>query len=557
MSNRFAAVTLVLMGLILLEARAEDRATLDRRTRGPLSHLAIEKVATHVQVLGSDLLGGRAPGSTGGEIAARYLAERLGEYGLLPPAPDSSYYQQVPLHGSTPTSQCHMKVSAPDTTADLALGDDYLLYATGAQTLIPQPVPLIFAGYGIIAPEFDYNDYQSIDVNGAIAVFLSGEPQSTDPHTFDGPRPTVHALPGAKQRLALALGARGSILIPSPAEERRTSWARRRRDFAFEHVTLAYGVSDNLAVLMNPSQAHLLFRHAAAGFLDVVAMDSTGAMQSFPLATSLTFHGSFRERDFQASNVAGLVPGNDPLLADSYLLISAHYDHLGVGIPVDGDSIYNGVIDNATGVAAALEMARVFSLPENRPNRSLVFLFPTAEESGLLGSRFYCDHPLVPLHRTIASINVDGLAFLDTFDDVVGVGGEYSTLGNVLGQVASALRLEVSPIPFDISTREEFSHSDNYAFARAGIPSILIQEGLRFRHIPQEEAIRRLAEWGREVYHSPFDDLTQPISLAAANQHLRVITAMAATLASGYQDPQWVPGHPFALARLQSIAEQR
>ncbi|MBD3335155.1 MAG: M28 family peptidase [Candidatus Eisenbacteria bacterium] len=519
------------------------------------SRLTLARLAGHVQYLGRDILRGRAPGTAGGDTAAAYIARRMGEFGLTPLGPDSSFFQYVPLHGSTSSEESLLRLTRNDSTVKLSLWNDYLLHSAGAQTWVARPTPLVFVGYGIVAPEFDYSDYQSVDVDGAIAVFLSGEPPSEDPSYFHGPWETMHASPAAKRRLALSRGARGTILIPSP--RRYVSWERRKRDYGFEYLTLAYGESDNLSLVLNPKAAESLFRGSGHRFADVCRWDSAGAVRSFPLETSISFHGSFAERDFLSPNVAGLLPGGDPLQADSYVLIVAHYDHLGVGIPVEGDSIYNGVVDNATGVAALLEIARVYAAGERAPARSMLFLCVTAEEEGQLGARYYCDHPLVPLYKSVAALNIDGLAFLDTFDDVIAVGGEYSTLSGHAAAAARSRGLRLAEMPAGLSPREEFTRSDQYIFARAGVPAVLLQEGLHYRNYEVEDAVRLLLVWGRDVYHSPFDDLHQPLNPAAALQHTQVLATMAGILAETHAEPQWLPGAPFAAVRMRSFLERR
>jgi Zn-dependent M28 family amino/carboxypeptidase len=286
-------------------------------------------------------------------------------------------------------------------------------------------------------------------------------------------------------------------------------------------------------------------------------MERTNNLRSFSLPASASFRGSFQQRDFLAANVIGLLEGSDPELKHTYVIVSAHYDHLGIGPAVAGDSIYNGVFDNAAGVAATLEMAAAFAgLPE-KPKRSLLFLFVTGEEKGLLGSTYYVDHPMVPLHRTIANVNIDGLAMFDTFDDIVGVGAELSTLGESLQHAAGELNLSVSPVPAPFAEAASFGRSDQIAFARGGIPAILIMEGVKYRNTPAGEGLQRMIAWGRRIYHTPFDDLQQPMNLQAAQQHAQILFAFCHHLANLDAAPEWKKGSPYLNARLQSLAEQR
>ncbi|MDZ7269714.1 MAG: M20/M25/M40 family metallo-hydrolase [candidate division KSB1 bacterium] len=516
-----------------------------------------ERLYHHLAVLGSDSLEGRGTGTRGGEKAAAYLAQQFRSFGLLPAGDDNTYFQQIPMHASKPLPDSKLQLMTKNGPVDLVLGADYLLYNTGAQTFIPKPVPLVFVGYGIIAPEYDYNDYQALNVVGKIVVFLSGEPYANDFTYFEGEQETVHALPEVKQKVALSRGAVGSIMIPSPRHPAGRDWQYWLDQFAFEDVRLFYSAAGNLSVVMNPAVAGRLFDGAAFSLAEVLARERVNAVHSFTLPVTASFRGSFQQRDFLAANVIALLPGSDPELRDTYVLVSAHYDHLGMGPAVAGDSIYNGVFDNAAGVAAVLEIARAFAGLKEKPRRSLLFVLVTGEEKGLLGSTYYVDHPVKPLYRTIANLNVDGLAMFDTFADIVGVGAELSTLGELLHQLAGALHLKVSPIPSPFADIAAFGCSDQVAFARGGIPALLIMEGMQYHNTPPAAGLQRMIDWGRHIYHSPCDDLRQAINRAAMEQHTRILFAFCHLLANLQTAPEWKKGTPYRNARLQSLAEKR
>jgi hypothetical protein len=517
--------------------------------------VSAEALGMHTFFLGDDARRGRAPGTPGEAEAARYIAGELQRAGLDPLGRDGSWLQDVPLHGTIPTDGTELLVTSPCHTGPLRLGEDYLLFTGGVQTLIPREVPLVFAGYGIAAPEFDYNDYQDLDVAEKVVVILEGEPHSDDPDYFAGTQATVYSTAEAKQRIALSRGARGSLLIPSALEPAR-EWARLRQEYAFEHLSLAYSLPRHLSARIHPAAAASLFCEAGWDLEAVHRMERDHTLRSFPLPARIRFRGEFRERDFFGRNVVGVLPGGDPEVGDTYVLVSAHYDHLGVGPPVEGDRIYNGVIDNAIGVAGALEIARVLAARPEAPARSIVFLFPTAEEEGLLGSLYYLDHPLVPVHRTVANVNVDGLAHLDTFADVVGIGGEKSTLGETLVCVASRRGLEVSEVPA-LARADPFTFSDQAAFAEVGVPAILVNEGLRWSGHSPEEALALYAQWGRHRYHQPSDDLEQPLNFAASRQHVELLADLVWEIANDPEPPRWHPGQPEALAQLRTRAEGR
>jgi len=522
-----------------------------------IKNISADSIRKHVELLGHDSLQGRGTGTRGERIAAHYIASHLEKHQFIPIGDQRSFFQSIPMHGSFPLRESQLKIYNEAEEYQLALGKDYLLYKSGAQTFIPQPVPLVFVGYGIIAPEFDYDDYQAMDVEGKVVVFLSGEPLSSDSLYFNGSDPTIYSYAESKQRLAISRGAIGSILIPSSGDYQHWDWQRSVRDFAFEDITLAYSVAGNLAVLMNAETAKILFETTPILLDQVFEMDRAGALHSFDLSTKLSFKGVFTEREFFASNIIGMFEGANRKPDDSYLIISAHYDHLGIGQPIAGDSIYNGVLDNAIGVAASMEIARAFTMLPQKPLHSIIFLFLTGEEKGLLGSTYYLDHPIVPLYKTIANLNIDGLAVNDQFNDVVGIGAELSTLGDYLKKVAGLLNLKVSPIPSQFAATESFARSDQVAFARAGIPSILISEGLNYKNMTQEEALQKTIEWFENVYHTPFDDLNQPINYEAVRQHCQVLFAFCYSLANSTVLPQWKPGTPFINERLRTIAEKR
>ncbi len=519
----------------------------------------IEHLQGHVSYLSCDSLAGRATGSKGEHRAALYLAHHLRAYGVQPFGDRKTYFQHIPMHGSKPLASTHILLTNGSAQKKLHIERDFLLFKSGAQTFLPKATPLVFVGYGISAPEYDYNDYQTVNVQGKIVVFLPGEPLSSDETYFNGSAPTVYSYPESKQRTAIAHGAIGSILLHIPNRPSALPWAHYRQAFSFEDVTLAYRVTGNLSVLLNATHfvAEFLFRGCDYSLEEILQMAANHTMRSFALKTQLQFSGQFAERDFVSQNVVGLLPANVLFPKDEYVIVSAHYDHLGIGLPVKGDSIYNGAMDNAMGTAGALELARILQASSQKRKRHLLFLFVTGEEKGLLGSTYYTDHPRVPLFKTSADVNIDGLAMFDTFNDVVGVGAEYSTLGLLLQKVAQEDSLSSSPVPPQFLQYESFARSDQMAFAWAGIPSILIMDGLNYRHLTFGEGLQKWLSWNREIYHSPFDDMHQPVCWQAAAQHVQFLARFVRTLLNSNREIVWKDGLPFKNIRLQTIAEQR
>ncbi|MDX1384433.1 MAG: M28 family peptidase, partial [Thermoanaerobaculia bacterium] len=483
---------------------------------GELPSLSVDRILEHLRVLGGDEMEGRGTGSPGGRRAARYLEARLTELDLEPMG-GGGFRQDVPMHGSRPLRSSRLELVDPQGEhRSLELWDDYIIFDTTPSTLLPQPLPMFFVGYGIVAPEYDHNDYQQIDPQGGIVVFLAGEPPSSDSDYFAGEAPTEHSDPALKFRTALSRGARGALLLPSRREGAFTRWEDVLDAFQSEDVTLPYGVAGSLDLVLREDNAPLLFA-GTTSWREVQRLDGLGELRSFPLAMRMRFDGAFRQRDFTAANLLARLRGSDPILSDEHVIVAAHYDALGVGRPhataAAGssrnaeDTIYNGVIDNASGTAVTLEIARVLAGAAVAPRRSILFLFVTGEEQGLLGSRYYRDHPVVPLHRTAAAINIDGIAFLDTTRAFVGIGSQYSTLGSLLEETLAPLGLRRGQVPAAFRHREPFYTSDQLAFAQAGIPSILVMESLDFENLEEREGLERFVRWGRERYHTPFDDL--------------------------------------------------
>ena len=518
------------------------------------SNVNIRTLRQSTAVLGSDALEGRAPGTPGGNRAARYIEQQLRSYGLESVMTDDEFKQQVPLHGSVPLQGTRLQLESLGNTLDLELWEDYVLFTTGEQTLVPEFVPMVFVGYGIIAPEFDYDDYADLDVAGKIVVYLDGEPPSAEDDFFDGSRATVYSSAEAKKRMALSRGARGGLLVPLIDDEIAAAWQRTRFDFAFEDLSLAYAVPGHLSAILHPDRAEWLFSDALYDWDQVRSMASRGIVRSFHLPVKLRFEGRFRTRDVLAPNVVAGLPGRDPRFRNTAVVVSAHYDHLGIGPAIRGDSIYNGVVDNALGVAGVLEIARVLAGLDRAPRRTVIFLLTTAEEEGLLGTQFFLDHPPLSRSKMAANVNVDGLAFTDTFDSVIGVGSELSTLGRSLEDVAEKLGLAVGRLPDLFWDAESFSRSDQKAFAERGVPSILVNEGFDLRHLTEDEAIRGNLEWLANRYHTPFDDLEQPLDWRAVEQHCRVILALVYTLAEDPREPEWYQGTPYLYERLLSRA---
>jgi len=512
-----------------------------------VDHISFEK---NVSVLGSDLFEGRGTGTRGGELAANYIAKQFQKNGLLPFG-NNSYFQDVPLHGSSVLDKSNLVIYSAYDTVYLKHSIDYLLSNTGEQTILPYPIEIVFAGYGIIAPEYDHNDYIEKDVTGKIVILLDGEPYSNNNDYFAGNEPTIYSYIDTKHRIAISRGAAGTIIIPDFTTKTEWNWEELVNDYSFEDINLLYSASDNFCILLNPNVAINILN-----IPETISFDGLNKKINNQ-NISLKFEGEFFEREFKSQNVIGIINPAQENIIDEYIIISAHYDHLGIGPEINSDAIYNGVLDNALGVAALIEIAKNINLNADLLKRPIIFIALTGEEHGLLGSTFYTDHPVVPLYKTIANINIDGVPYLDIFNSIVGVGANLSDLIDYLNATAQKMELSISKIPPEFYSYETFNRSDQIAFAKAGIPSILVLDAIDYISLSKEAALEKIIYYNQNIYHTPFDDLNIEINYEAAGKYVKLISLFAIELSNATEEISWKENSPYNFIRLQTKAEKR
>ncbi len=511
-----------------------------------------EQIRDHVEVLASDRLEGRRPGTDGGRMAAAYIETALDRTGLRPALEDGTFRQQVPLHQSRPLPATQLDLWVFGDRISLELGADYLLHTWGPASAIPQRTPMVFVGHGIVAPEFDHNDYADVDVRGAVVVYLAGEPDF-----FAGEKTTVYAAAESKRRIALSRGAVASLLVPTAYGDTRGAWQRLRTLYGFPGLELP-GVLPSLpSFVLNPELAEMLFEDALYDYEQVRVMERTDTLRAFHLPITMTFRGRFSNRDFLSPNLVALVRGSDPQLARTAVVVSAHYDHFGIATSGTGDRIFNGAVDNALGVGGVLEIARVVAGLPRAPRRSIIFLFTTAEEEGLLGARHFLSDPPIPTSRMVANVNVDGLAFRDTFSDLVVVGGELSDVQDRLLEAVQPLGMHLGKAPRELWMQDGFARSDQLAFAEAGVPAVMVNEGFTWDQYDRAEAVEQAIDWITNVYHTPGDDLDQGLNFEAAERHVQALLGLVLTLADDPIAPKWDPQTVYAYERALAQARGR
>ncbi len=511
-----------------------------------LSRIQPEAIQAHMRFLADDLLEGRGTGSRGYELAAKYVAARFEALGLKPGGEAGGYFQAVPLRKATPVADgSSLALIRDGKRTELEAGEDFLLQS---QTLAEEDssvtAPVVFVGYGVTATALGYDDYAGIDVRGKIVVLLSGAPAAfpSDQHAW-------YSSTLLKRENLVAHGAVGVLGVLTPEDEQRIRWenmARSSKEPGFlwldETGQPFYAFPSVRGVgLLSRKAAEDLFAGTPRSLEQVFAGAKEGRPQSFELPVQASLRTVSRHERAESPNVAGVVPGWDPVLRDEYVVLSAHLDHMGIGAPIDGDSIYNGAYDNASGIAVLLEVAYAFASLGERPRRSLLFLAVTAEEQGLQGSDYFARHPTLPRGRIVANINLDMFLMLYPVRDVVAFGAEHSSLGKLVEPAAGRLGLTVSPDPFP----EEvvFIRSDQLSFVRQGIPALFLTNGLKSDDPAATGEL--LMKWRQTTYHKPGDDMRQTFDFASGATFARLNFMLAWQVAQEDAAPSWNPGDFF------------
>jgi hypothetical protein len=492
----------------------------------------------HIVYLASDALQGRLPGSPGYDRAAAYVAERFKADGLKPLS-RSGFLQPIRLAEQRVLAD-RSRASLVDSAGEqpLALGDDLIL---GSRLPQPQAIdaPLVFIGYGLHIPSRGHDDFVGQDLRGKIAVAINGGPAHLSAADKSGARAA------ATWATLERLGAVGLILLPTP-KSMDIPWARQRVLAANAGMYLADpGLQEaggpRFTATVNPDRAEKLFAKSGHSFAEVLALADAGRpIGGFALNLSLRASVATETRTLISPNIVGVLRGSDPRLAGEYVVVSAHLDHLGVGPEIAGDRIYNGAMDDASGVATVLEVAHALAKTRPRPKRSILFAVFTAEEKGLLGSRAFAENPGVPRGAIVADLNIDMPLPLWPLESLYMPGLEESSLSREALAVAAEHGLAIVPDPFP--DRNVFTRTDQFSFVRTGVPAVALKFGFTAGS-PQAQIER---SWRAERYHAPSDDLAQPVDLQAADRFNAFVKALAAHIADEPSTPVWRPGSLFA-----------
>ncbi|WP_431468989.1 M28 family peptidase [Sphingosinithalassobacter sp. LHW66-3] len=498
----------------------------------------------HVSFLASDALRGREAGTADHLVAAEYMVSQMIAAGLQPGGTDGSWYQQVPLVSFQPGEASSMRLLRDGTPTALALGSDFVVDANPLKPEQQASGDVVFAGFGISDEALGRNDYSGLDIAGKIAAVLVGVPQGLDEAAAE----RLGAV-SEKVRMARAAGAAGVILIESQQQRAQVPWAMianylgrpRMTTLDGEGQPKVSGGADNRPLgLLSREGAEKLFAGSTIDWASVRAAETTGEpMPTGPLGVSLDATVATDVTRVESPNVIGLLPGSDPVLRDQYLVLSAHLDHVGVGEPdAEGDTIYNGAMDNAIGNATLIEVARQFQRSGNAPRRSILFISLTAEEKGLLGSSYFAANPTVPVGSVVGDINFDMPIISYPLVDVVVLGQEHSTLGPATVEAAEQVGLTVVPDP--LPEENFFVRSDHYSFVQAGIPAISIDSG------PGGEGAAAIRTFLDNHYHEPSDEIGL-INWQSAAKFADLTYTVVRNVADADARPAWNPGNEYGV----------
>jgi Zn-dependent M28 family amino/carboxypeptidase len=504
----------------------------------------------HIRVLADDSLQGRAPGSVGEEKTVRYLEAQLRALGLEPGNPDGSYVQNVPLVGITPQGAPSLLLERGSRRLTLRWHDDFVAWTKhlAAQAKLERS-PLVFVGYGVEAAEFNWDDYKGTDVAGKTLVMLVNDPPLADSTQFGGRAMTYYGRWTYKYEQGMKHRAVGVLLVhESGPAGYPFAVIQGKTGEQFDLVTPDKNLTrPEIEGWITLDQARALSRLAGRDFDSLKAAAAARDFTPVELGVSATISIENALRTLDSRNVVAKLAGRDRRLRDEYVIYAAHWDHFGIGKPLNGDSIYNGAVDNASGTAGLLALAQAFAAMPRAPRRSLLFLAVTAEEQSLLGSQYYATNPLYPLAKTLANVNMDELNTDGRTRDLTVVGYGASELDDY-AQAAAAEQgriLRADPEP----EKGFYYRSDHFNFAKQGVPAFYPGAGIEFLGKPADYGMRQRERYTANDYHKPSDEIKPEWDLTGAVEDLRLLLTIGYRVAQAPKYPEWRPGNEFRAIR--------
>lgn len=515
-------------------------------------HISGDKIREHVKYLASDELEGRGVGTRGEKLATDYIASQLQAEGLKPGGDNGTYFQRVPLIGSETQRDATLTVTGRGHNETLSFIKDWVGTAFTQKSENDFDAEAVFVGHGISAPEFGWDDYKGVDLKGKVAIYFTNEPPSNDPNFFAGPALTYYGRWTYKFEEATSRGAVAALIIHTTATA-GYGWGVLSGSWSQEHPELRLAPGQRglqLAAWLTQEAGAKLMSSTGKNLDELLAMANEKSFRPMPLRIRIKGNVPVKLREIDSRNVIGRVDGADPQLASQAVLYTAHWDHLGIGVPVKGDRIYNGAVDNATGCAIVLETARLWAELPQKPKRSALFIFVTAEESGLLGSQYYGEHPEVPAGLTAADINFDAFYPFGKTSDVSVTGAERTTLWPIVERDAERMNLAIEP---DAEPGQgHYYRSDHFSLARVGIPSFSISQGNTYIGKPAGFGKKVFEDYNNQHYHQPSDEYHEDWDVTGIQQMGDFGLTLGIDFANVPKLPSWKEGDEFLNARERS-----
>jgi Zn-dependent M28 family amino/carboxypeptidase len=551
-------VFLILLGLLLPLRPSYAAPAVIASAR---ESIQADQLMAHIKRLASDEFEGRAPATRGEELTVRYLVDEFKRYGLKPGHPDGGYIQKVPLMGVT--SEASVSITTGTKKLEFAMPGDLIATSHRFEPEVKvESSDMVFVGYGIVAPEYGWDDYKGVDVRGKTIVMLINDPPIPDPadsskldeKMFKGRAMTYYGRWTYKYEIAAEKGAAAALIVHEtgpagyPYFVLISSHARENFDLQSADRNASRVPVQGWMTL---PKAQGFFTQAGHDFATLKQAALKKEFKPVPIGAKASFTIRNKLRPVDSQNVVAKLEGSDPKLKDEYVIYTAHWDHIGRNEKLEGDQIFNGALDNASGTAGLLELAEAYTKLKTPPKRSVLFLAVTAEEKGLLGAKHYAEHPLYPLTRTLANLNMDGINTWGRTRDIEVIGHGNSTLEDILKEAATAQQRVIKPDSGPEKGR--FFRSDHFEFSKLGVPALYLKSGVDFVGQPEGYGQKKIDEYTERDYHKVTDEVKPDWDMTGGVEDLRLLLEVGWTVANTDRWPEWKAGSEFKARREEML----
>jgi Zn-dependent M28 family amino/carboxypeptidase len=550
MTTRFKPVTILLSVLYFFCSKGLSQSNEERKA---LELITPELIHSHISFLSDDLMEGRGPATRGDHLTQMYIATQFALMGLQPGAADGTYFQKVPIVGVKPDPRMVLWARSGEKSDQFKFYHQFVGFSGIEEpTISLTGAHVVFVGYGIVAPEQKWDDFKNVDVKGKVLLMMNNDPATGDPKFFGGKARTYYGRWTYKYEIAAKKGAAGAIIIYT-TESAGYPWKVVQSSWSHERFSLVDLPEPPLKVMawMTDAAARRLVSLSGKNLDAIRKSAESRKFKPIPLGVTLSDTIVNTIRHLETANVLGLLRGSDTEKRHEVVVYTAHHDHFGIGPPIKGDSIYNGALDNASGTGLLLAIAKAFADGAPRPRRSVLFAAVAAEEQGLLGSEYYVAHPTFPLNKIVANVNIDGANMLGPASDIQMIGKGRSSLDGIIDGAAKEMGIVV--VPDQMPEQGSFYRSDQFNFAKAGIPVAYFHEGIDIKGKPSGWGREQREKFIAEDYHQPSDEIKSWWDFRGAAQQAHFTFLLGYRVANGEKIPQWNRGDEFEAVRKKSL----